>query len=59
VLRHDQAFKEGVDEMAKAGFRTGTQRETVTAFCREHSLCRSYFFAWKKRLQESARYRLA
>ena len=28
--------------------------QTVTAFCREHGLCRPYFFAWKKRLQESA-----
>lgn len=28
--------------------------QTVTAFCRERGLCRPYFFAWKKRLQESA-----
>jgi hypothetical protein len=26
----------------------------VTTFCREHALCRSYFFVWKKRLRESA-----
>jgi hypothetical protein len=26
--------------------------QTVTAFCRERSLCRPYFFAWKKRLRE-------
>ena len=24
MLRHDQALKEGLDEVAKAGFRTGT-----------------------------------
>ena len=24
VLRHDQALKEGLDEVAKAGFRAGT-----------------------------------
>lgn len=28
--------------------------QTVTAFCRERSLCRSYFFTWKRRLRESA-----
>ena len=28
--------------------------QTVTAFCRERSLCRSYFFTWKKRLRETA-----
>jgi hypothetical protein len=27
--------------------------QTVTVFCRERSLCRPYFFAWKKRLQDS------
>jgi hypothetical protein len=26
----------------------------VTAFCHERRLCRSYFFTWKKRLQETA-----
>jgi transposase-like protein len=36
-----------VSEQARSG-------QTVTAFCREHAMCRSYFFGWKKRLQESA-----
>lgn len=36
-----------IREQARSG-------QTVTAFCREHGLCRSYFFAWKKRLPESA-----
>jgi transposase-like protein len=36
-----------VSEHARSG-------QTVTAFCRERSLCRPYFFAWKKKLQESA-----
>ena len=26
MLRHDQALKEGMDEVAKAGFRAGTER---------------------------------
>jgi len=26
MLRHDQALKESLDEVAKAGFRAGTQR---------------------------------
>ena len=26
--------------------------QSVKAFCREHGLCRPYFFVWKKRLQE-------
>jgi len=26
--------------------------QTVNAFCRERALCRSYFFAWKKRLRK-------
>ena len=43
MLRHDQALKEGLDEVAKAG---------IKAFCREHGLCRPYFFVWKKRLEE-------
>ncbi len=25
--------------------------QSVTAFCRNHGLCRPYFFVWKKRLQ--------
>ena len=36
-----------VSEQARSG-------QTVTVFCRERALCRPYFFAWKKRLQESA-----
>ena len=36
-----------VREQARSG-------QTVLAFCRERSLCRPYFFTWKKRLQESA-----
>jgi transposase-like protein len=28
--------------------------QTVIAFCRQHGLCRPYFFTWKKRLRESA-----
>ena len=34
-----------ISEHARSG-------QTVTAFCREHGLCRPYFFAWKKRLRE-------
>src|SRR5256886_5366367 len=34
-----------ISEQARSG-------QTVTAFCRERSLCRPYFFAWKKRLRE-------
>jgi hypothetical protein len=34
-----------ISEQARSG-------QTVTAFCRERGLCRSYFFAWKKRLRE-------
>src|SRR5258706_1789080 len=34
-----------ITEQARSG-------QTVTAFCRERSLCRPYFFAWKKRLRE-------
>src|SRR5258708_13551452 len=26
--------------------------QSVKAFCREHGLCRPYFFVWKKRLEE-------
>ena len=33
-----------VSEQARSG-------QSVKAFCREHSLCRPYFFVWKKRLQ--------
>ena len=29
-------------------------RQSVTEFCREHDLHTSYFFAWRKRLRESA-----
>jgi hypothetical protein len=36
-----------VSEQARSG-------QTVSAFCLERALCRPYFFAWKKRLQESA-----
>jgi hypothetical protein len=36
-----------VSEQARSG-------QTVKAFCREHALCRPYFFAWKKRLVKSA-----
>jgi transposase-like protein len=28
--------------------------QSVKAFCRNHGLCRPYFFVWKKRLQGSA-----
>src|SRR6266566_2091069 len=34
-----------ISEHARSG-------QTVTAFCREHGLCRPYFFAWKKRLRK-------
>ena len=34
-----------ISEQARSG-------QTVTAFCRERSLCRPYFFVWKKRLRE-------
>src|SRR5208282_3863966 len=34
-----------VSEQARSG-------QSVKAFCREHGLCRPYFFVWKKRLQE-------
>jgi transposase-like protein len=34
-----------VSEQARSG-------QTVKAFCREHGLCRPYFFVWKKRLEE-------
>lgn len=30
--------------------------QDVAAFCREQGLCRSYFFLWKKRLRESAKF---
>ena len=33
-----------VSEQARSG-------QSVKAFCREHGLCRPYFFVWKKRLQ--------
>ena len=33
-----------VSEQARSG-------ESVKAFCREHGLCRPYFFVWKKRLE--------
>jgi hypothetical protein len=36
-----------IREQARSG-------QTVTVFCREHALCRPYFFAWKKRLRTSA-----
>jgi hypothetical protein len=36
-----------VSEQARSG-------QTITAFCRERALCRSYFFVWKKRLRKSA-----
>ena len=26
--------------------------QSVKAFCREHGLCRPYFFVWKKRLEK-------
>jgi hypothetical protein len=52
MLRHDQALKQGwmkwrglVSEQARSG-------QSVKAFCREHGLCRPYFFVWKKRLEE-------
>lgn len=38
-------WRELISEQARSG-------QTVTAFCRERGLCRSYFFAWKKRLGE-------
>jgi hypothetical protein len=28
--------------------------QSVKTFCRNHGLCRPYFFVWKKRLQRSA-----
>ena len=34
-----------VSEQARSG-------QSVKAFCREHGLCRPYFFVWKKRLGE-------
>ena len=34
-----------VSEQARSG-------QSVKAFCREHGLCRPYFFVWKKRVQE-------
>jgi transposase-like protein len=34
-----------VSEQARSG-------QSVKAFCREHGLCRPYFFVWKKRLEE-------
>jgi hypothetical protein len=34
-----------VSEQARSG-------QTVKAFCRERSLCRPYFFVWKKRLEK-------
>jgi transposase-like protein len=34
-----------VSEQARSG-------QSVTAFCREHGLCRPYFFVWKKRLEK-------
>jgi transposase-like protein len=30
----------------------GRSGQSVKAFCREHGLCRPYFFVWKKRVQE-------
>ena len=38
-------WRELISEQARSG-------QTVTAFCRERGLGRSYFFAWKKRLGE-------
>ena len=35
-----------VSEQARSG-------QSVKVFCREHGLCRPYFFVWKKRLQEN------
>ncbi len=34
-----------VSEHARSG-------QSVKVFCREHGLCRPYFFVWKKRLEE-------
>jgi transposase-like protein len=34
-----------VSEQSRSG-------HSVKAFCREHGLCRPYFFVWKKRLEE-------
>jgi transposase-like protein len=34
-----------VSEQSRSG-------QSVNAFCREHGLCRPYFFVWKKRLEE-------
>ena len=34
-----------VSEQARSG-------QSVKTFCREHGLCRPYFFVWKKRLEE-------
>ena len=34
-----------VSDQARSG-------QSVKAFCREHGLCRPYFFVWKKRLEE-------
>ena len=36
-----------VSEQARSG-------QSVKAFCREHGLCRPYFFVWKKRLLAGA-----
>jgi hypothetical protein len=38
-------WRELISKQARSG-------QTVTAFCRERGLCRSYFFVWKKRLGE-------
>ena len=38
-------WRQLISEQARSG-------QTATAFCRERGLCRSYFFAWKKRLRE-------
>ncbi|HEY6304475.1 MAG TPA: transposase [Terriglobales bacterium] len=38
-----------VSEQARSG-------QSVAEFCRERGLHTSYFFAWKKRLRESARF---
>ena len=34
-----------VSEQSRSG-------QSVKSFCREHGLCRPYFFVWKKRLEE-------
>ena len=52
MLQHEQALKEGVDEVAKAGSEQIRSGQTVKAFCQERGLCRPYLFVWKRRLEE-------